>query len=297
METVQDDPRDRVDHGGVARDGDHVARRLDGFLLGLATHAAAEGPGLALIEPPQVGEDASGDGLEPACELRVGAPGILDRALEDPLRLTAEPGGHVSRHLVEPDVALALLLGVVEGEAVQEAPDQLPRDPRERELEGRMLVHRMVSTLVGQRSDVPALTLRDLLGVDHTGRVARARRCDGIIVRPFEPVAEPDLRARVEDGQGSLRRRRPYSGRRPHSRQRRPRGCPIFSPHWAVRAILERARLEHAQTVQRSFPVRIRWSGRPPCLRAMLRLSWHADCAFALAVRYTLTSKPAGAHL
>ena len=40
---VQHDARDRVDHRGVARDRDHVARGLDRLLLGLAPHVASEG--------------------------------------------------------------------------------------------------------------------------------------------------------------------------------------------------------------------------------------------------------------
>ena len=65
--------------------------------------------------------------------------------------------------LVESHVALALLLGVVERERVQEAPDELARDAGERELEGGVLVDGVVAALEGERTDVAALAIGDFV--------------------------------------------------------------------------------------------------------------------------------------
>jgi hypothetical protein len=91
--------------------------------------------------------------------------------------------------LVEPDVALALLLAVVVGEGVQEAPDELAGDARERELEGGVLEDGVVAALEGERSDPLALTGRDLVRIDDARRLTGARGGDRAVVRPIGPVA------------------------------------------------------------------------------------------------------------
>ena len=103
-------------------------------------------------------------------------------------------------HFVEPHEALALLLGVVEGEAVQEGPDELAGDPRQRELEGGVLIHRMVPSPVGQRPDAPPLAIRDLVGTDDARRVAGAGRRDRVVVGSIEPVAKLDLGSVIDQG-------------------------------------------------------------------------------------------------
>jgi hypothetical protein len=74
----------------------------------------------------------------------------------------------VSGNLVQPDVTLTLLFGVVEREAVQKGPHQLPRNSGQTEFESRVLVHRMVTTVERQRTDRPTLTIGDFVGLDHT---------------------------------------------------------------------------------------------------------------------------------
>ena len=197
---VQHQTRDRVDHRRVAGDRDHVARRLDRLLLRLARDAAPEGDRLARRQPPQLGEPLLRHRRQPRGELAVGAPARLDRGLVERALARGEARRHVRRHLVEAHVALALLLGVVEREAVQEGPDQLARDPGERELEGRVLEHRVVTALEGERADAAALALGDLVRLDHARRVAGARRGDRVVVGTIEPVAQADLGSAVDDG-------------------------------------------------------------------------------------------------
>ena len=57
----------------------------------------------------------------------------------------------------------------------------------------------MVSTVVGQRADVAALSLGDLVGVDDAGGVARARCRDGAVVRSGGSAPQPDDRSPVDD--------------------------------------------------------------------------------------------------
>ena len=122
------------------------------------------------------------------------------RSLEERALARGERRRHVRRHLVEADVALALLLRVVEREAVQERPDELTRNPGERELEGRVLEHGVVAALEGEGADAAPLALGDLVRLDHARRVAGARRGDRVVVGTIEPVAQTDLGSAVDDG-------------------------------------------------------------------------------------------------
>ncbi len=99
---------------------------------------------------------------------------------------------------VEAHVALALLLGVVEREGVQEAPHELARDSRERELEGGVLIDGVVTALEGERADVAALAIGDLVDFDDARRVAGAGGRDRVVVGTLEPVAQPDLGTAVD---------------------------------------------------------------------------------------------------
>ena len=87
---------------------------------------------------------------------RVVGPRLDHRLLVDVAGLAVERRNERAR-LVQLDVALTLLLGVVERVAVQERPDELPRDVLETELEVRVLVDGVVTALVGQPADVLAL--------------------------------------------------------------------------------------------------------------------------------------------
>ena len=82
-QAVQHDPGDRVDHGGVARDRNDVARRLDGLLLGLPVDVLSEGLVLAGREAPQLREDPARHRHQPLGELAIGC---ARRALRTPRR-------------------------------------------------------------------------------------------------------------------------------------------------------------------------------------------------------------------
>jgi hypothetical protein len=133
---------------------------------------------------PDVGEDAVGVFLEERGEDAIGLPGLRQRALVDRPRLPREVGRDVGGHLVEPDEALARLLGVVERVGVEEGPHELPADVLEAELEVGVLVDGMVPGVEGEGTDGIALAGRHLLRPDHAGGVARPRRGDCAVVGP-----------------------------------------------------------------------------------------------------------------
>ena len=97
---------------------------------------------------------------------------------------------------IEPDVALALLFGVVEGMSVEEGPNELATDVFEAELEMGVLVDGVVSAMKSGCANVEALLVCDLFGSDETGRITGAGGGDGGIERMKEGVAEGDARRR-----------------------------------------------------------------------------------------------------
>ena len=131
---------------------------------------------------------------------------------------------------------------------MEEGPQELPGDRVERELEVRVLERRVVAGLVGRPRDavalldaLPALLLGevgspgDLLGLDDPpGRVAGARRRDGVLVRPRERVDEPDDGLAGQDGgegdHGNLE-----AGGQGSRAGRRPRARPWTRPRAAAR--------------------------------------------------------------
>ena len=202
----------------MAGDRDDVARRLDRLLLGLAPDVAAERLALAILQPPEVRQDVERHPLEALRQLGVGPPRPEDRRREYLARLALQLRGHDGARLVEHDVALALLLRVVERKRVQERPDQLAGDARERELEGCVLEHRMVSTVEGEGADPAALALGHLLGADDPIGVAGPRSGDRAVVGALGRGPQADLGARVDHLQSA-----------PHLRQTTPVEAPPAS--------------------------------------------------------------------
>ena len=92
-------------------------------------------------------------------------------------------GRDVGLRAVEAHVALALLLGIVEGMRVQERPDELAADIFEAEFEMRVLVDGVMAAEKSGGADVDALLVGDFFGTDQARRVAGARRGDGGIDR------------------------------------------------------------------------------------------------------------------
>jgi hypothetical protein len=67
---------------------------------------------------------------------------------------------------VEADVALALLLGIVEGMGVEEGPDELAADVFEAEFEMGVLVDGVMAAVERGGADVEALLVGDFFGAD-----------------------------------------------------------------------------------------------------------------------------------
>ena len=187
----------------MACDGQDVAGGLDRLLLRLTSEIAAEGHGLAVLEAPKLGQRALCDGLEAAGQLVVRRPSALHGPLVDGQCLAREPARHMRLYGIEPHIALALLLTVVEGKGVQEAPDHLTREAGERELEGRMLVHRVVAAKEREGANALALFFGDFLCVDDAGRVAGAGGGDRVIVGAVEPVPQSNFQSTVQSARAS----------------------------------------------------------------------------------------------
>ena len=198
-EPVQHDAGDGVHHRGERGEGDHVARRLDGLLLGLAGDALHPLLGGVRRQVPQLRHDAQGVRSQEVVEPAVGAPGPQDRPLVHAARLGPQAFGDEGPHLVEAHEALGRLLGVVEGMRVQERPDELPAHVLEAELEVRVLVDRVVAPLEGEGADGLALGGGDLVGLDDAGRVAGASSRDGPCVGLAAGAPEGDLGRARED--------------------------------------------------------------------------------------------------
>ena len=97
---------------------------------------------------------------------------------------------------IEPDVALALLFGVIERVCMEERPDKLPADILQAKLEVRVLVDRVVAAVKGGGADVEPLLVGDLFGIDEPGGIAGARSGNGGIKRMREGVAKSNARGR-----------------------------------------------------------------------------------------------------
>jgi hypothetical protein len=95
---------------------------------------------------------------------------------------------------VQADVALALLLGIVEGMGVEEGPDELAADVFEAEFEMGVLVDGVMAAVEGGGADVEALLFGDFFGADEARRVTGAGGGDGGIERVSEGIAESDAR-------------------------------------------------------------------------------------------------------
>jgi len=95
---------------------------------------------------------------------------------------------------IEADVALALLLGIVEGMSVEEGPDKLAADIFEAEFEMGVLVDGVMAAVERGGADVETLLVGDFFGDDESRGVASAGGGDGGIVRMGEGIAEGDAR-------------------------------------------------------------------------------------------------------
>lgn len=91
---------------------------------------------------------------------------------------------------IETDVALALLLGIVEGVGVEEGPYELAADIFEAEFEMGVLVDGVMAAVESGGADVEALLFGDFFGDDESRGVASAGGGDGGVIGVREGVAK-----------------------------------------------------------------------------------------------------------
>src|SRR5712691_8951734 len=146
---------------------------------------------------PDVVQDRAGVADQEGREFSIVIPGAGDGLFVDFLAFFVEEerdGWNISLRAVEADVALALLLGIVERMGVEEGPDEVAADVFEAEFEMGVLVNGVVAAVEGGGADVGALLVGDFFGTDEARGVAGARGGDGGIERMSEGVAESDAR-------------------------------------------------------------------------------------------------------
>src|SRR5215475_1696492 len=144
---------------------------------------------------PDVVEDVACVSDQKSGKLAIVIPGACDRLLVDFFALFIEEkrdGRDVGLRAVEADVALALLLGIIERMRVKEGPDELAADVFEAEFKMRVLVDRVVAAVKRRGADAEALLVGNLFGSDEARRIAGARGGDGGIERMRESIPESD---------------------------------------------------------------------------------------------------------
>src|ERR1700674_120467 len=141
---------------------------------------------------PDVVENVSGVANQERGKFAIVVPGAGDGPFINLLAFRIEEkrdGRHVGLGAVEADVALALLLGIVERMRVKEGPDELAADVFEAEFEMGVLVDGMVTAVERGGADVEALFIRDFFGADEARGITGAGRGDSGIKRMRKGVA------------------------------------------------------------------------------------------------------------
>ena len=124
-------------------------------------------------------------------------PGAGDSPFVDGTRFSVEEKRElrdVGLSAVHPDVALRLLLGIIERVGVKKRPDELAADVFESEFKMSMLINSVVAAEKSGGADVEALFVVNFLRIDETRRVTSARGGDGRVKRVRESVAKSDAR-------------------------------------------------------------------------------------------------------
>ena len=192
---MEDDAGDSVNHSGEGGDGEDVASDFNGaFFGGTLDFLEALGVGHG-ADVPDVAEDSACVIDEEEREFAVGVPGTGDGLFVDGAMSVIEKqrgGRDIGLRAIQADIALALLLGIIERVGMEERPDELPADILETEFEMSMLVDGVMSAIESGGADVEALFVGDFFGCDETRSIASARGGDGGIVRVRESIAKGD---------------------------------------------------------------------------------------------------------
>ena len=125
----------------------------------------------------------------------VGRPGAGDGLFVDGAVSVVEEKGRVwdvGLRAIQADVALALLLGIVERVSVEKRPDELAANIFKAEFEVGVLVDGVMAAVKSGRADVQALLFGDFFGDDQARGVAGTSRCNSGIVGMREGVSEGD---------------------------------------------------------------------------------------------------------
>jgi hypothetical protein len=146
---------------------------------------------------PDFVEDVAGVGNEKRGEFAIVIPRAGDGVFVDLAGcFVKEERGwrNISLCAVEADVALALLLGIVERMGVKEGPDKLAANVFEAEFKMGVLIDGVMAAVERGGADVEALLVGDFLGSNEARGIAGARGGNGGIEGMRESVAESDAR-------------------------------------------------------------------------------------------------------
>src|SRR5258708_35405500 len=199
---MQNDAGDRVHHGGESGNRQYIAPDFDGALFrGALDFLNALGV-RHRADVPNVVEDGASVGEEQDAELAIVFPGASDGVFVNLFALLIEKErklGDIGLCAIEPDVALALLLGIVKRMGVEKGPNELTADIFEAEFEMSVLVDGVVAAVKGRGADIHALLIGNFFVADEPRRIAGACSSDGRIKRMREGVAKSDARRRGFD--------------------------------------------------------------------------------------------------
>src|SRR5262249_23498713 len=195
-QAMKNDAGDRVHHGGEGGDRQNVPCDFDGAFFGGAFDLLNALGMRHRPDVPDVVKNCARVGDQQSGKLAIVGPPLRDGVLVYGARSRVEIQVHrrdVSLSAIEANVALALLLGIVEGMRVEKRPDELAADVFEAELKMRVLVDGVMTTVEGSCANVEALLIGDLLGNNQARGIAGTRRGGGGGKRMKEGVAESNL--------------------------------------------------------------------------------------------------------
>ena len=186
-----------MNHGGECRDRENVACDFDGAFFGGAFDLLDAFGMRHRADMPNVEKNFAGLRKKKSRKFAVIRPGAGDGSFVDAAGFGVEEERDrrdVGLGTVHANVALALLLGIVERMGVKERPDELAADIFETEFEMRMLIDSVVAAEKSGGADVETLLVGDFFRSDEMRGVACARGSDCGIERMREGVAESDAR-------------------------------------------------------------------------------------------------------
>ena len=192
---MKNDAGDGMNHRGECGNRENIACDFNGaFFSGAFDFLDAFGM-RHRADMPNVEKNFAGLRKKKRRQLAIVGPGSGDGSFIDSAGFGVEEERDrrdVGLGTVHANVALALLLGIVERMGVKERPDELAADIFETEFEMRVLIDRVVAAEKSGGADVETLLVGDFFWSDEMRGVASARGSDCGIERMRESVAESD---------------------------------------------------------------------------------------------------------